>query len=87
MRGLRVILRGNFGGSALSGNAQARIALDLVGIGNNLAWVCGSNFLGLGGTILRGSLFGLLHGTKVQTDECNEEHEYDSAKRVEVIRD
>ena len=86
VRGLRVILRGDFGGSALSGNAQARIALDLVGIGNNLAQVCGSNFLGLGRTILRSSLFGLLHGAKVQADECNEEHEYDSAKRIEVIR-
>ena len=87
MRGLRVILRSDFGGSALSGNAQARIALNLVGMGNNLAWVGGGNFLSLGGAILRGSLFGLLHGAKVQTDECNEEHEHDSRKRIEVVRD
>ena len=55
-------------------------------MGNYFARVSDSNFLGLGGTILRSSLFGLLHGTKIQSNESDEEHKHDSRERVEVIR-
>ena len=86
MHGLRVILRGDFSSSALDSNAQTRVSLNLVGVGNNLAGIGGGNFLGLGRAVLRSSLFSLLHGAKVQADERDEEHEHDSRERIEVIR-